>query len=162
MGMMSNGSHVNLLKGYKDDCGASAPPPAVLDDGEVECTIEKVLAHCDTTTGRRSYYVQRRGLPPEDSERSTASKLRNAADVVQDFSHGLSSKSRPAARVGRRVGTIAQAIQDTANADNIVQAPASSSAPTEPKRRRGRLQKADFVHSNAVQRRGRRRPRKQH
>ncbi|KAL3131415.1 hypothetical protein ABBQ38_007727 [Trebouxia sp. C0009 RCD-2024] len=78
-----------------------------------------------------------------------------------DYLDELSSKSRPAARVGRPESAVAQAIQDTANADNIVQAPDSSSAPAEPKRRRGRPEKADTVHSNAVQKRGRGRPRKQ-
>ncbi|KAL3151072.1 hypothetical protein ABBQ38_012942 [Trebouxia sp. C0009 RCD-2024] len=33
------------------------PHPAVLDDGAVECEIEKVLARRDTKTGCRSYYV---------------------------------------------------------------------------------------------------------
>ena len=45
---MFNVFHVSLLKRYKDGCRASAPPPAVLDDGEVESEIEKVLAHRDT------------------------------------------------------------------------------------------------------------------
>ena len=72
-----------------------------------------------------------------------ASKLRNAAVVVQDYLDELSKESRPAARVGRPDSTVAQAIQDTANADNIVQAP--DSAPAEPKRRQGRPRKADTV-----------------
>ncbi|KAL3153996.1 hypothetical protein ABBQ32_013551 [Trebouxia sp. C0010 RCD-2024] len=83
--------------------------------------------------------------------------------ISLDYLDELSNKSRPAARVGRPEGAIAQAIQDIANADNmfIVQAPDNSSAPTEPKRRRGRPKKADTVHSNAVQKSGRGRPRKQ-
>ena len=60
MGRMFNVFYVSLLKKYRDGCrpGSSAPPPAVLDDGETECEIEKILAHRDTKTGRRSYYVQ--------------------------------------------------------------------------------------------------------
>lgn len=42
--------HVSLLKPYKDGNSRSAPPPAVLDDGEVECEIDRILAHCDTKT----------------------------------------------------------------------------------------------------------------
>lgn len=160
MGRMFSVFHVSLLKRYKDGCRASAPPPAVLDDGEVECEIDKVLAHRDTKTGRRSYYVQWRGLPPEENEWLSASKLRNATDVLQDYLDELSKDSRPAARVGRPDSAVAQAIQDTANADNIVQAPDSSSAPAEPKRRRGRPRKADTVDNKAVQKRGRGRPRK--
>ena len=157
MGKMSNVFHVSLLKRYKD-----APPPAVLDDGEVECEIEKILAHRDTKTGRRPYYVQWRGLPPEENEWLSASKPRNAADVVQDYLGELSKEGRPACRVGRPDRAFAQAIQDTANADNIVQAPDSSSAPAEPKRQRGRPRKADTIHNKAVQKRGRGRPRKLH
>lgn len=48
----------------------------MLDDGEVECEIEKVLAQHDTKTGRRL----------------SAGKLRNAADVVQDYLDESSSK----------------------------------------------------------------------
>lgn len=44
MGRMFKVVHVSLLKRYKDGCRAAAPPPAVLDDGEVECEIERVLA----------------------------------------------------------------------------------------------------------------------
>ena len=150
MGRMSNVFHVSLLKRYKD-----APPPAVLDDGEVECETEKILAHRDTKTGRRPYYVQWRGLPPEENEWLSASKPRNAADVVQDYLRELSKEGRPAARVGRPDSAFAQAIQDTANAD-------SSSAPAEPKRQRGRPRKADTVHNKAVQKHGRGRPRKLH
>ena len=64
----------------------SAPFPAVLDNGEVECEVEKVLAHHDSNTGRRSYYVQWKGLPPaEENEWLTESKLKNATDVAQDY-----------------------------------------------------------------------------
>ena len=162
MGRMFNVFHVSLLKRYMDGCRATALPPAVLDDGELEGEIEKVLAHRDTKTGRRSYYVQWRGLPPEEKEWLPASKLRNAADVVQDYLDELSKESRPAARVGRPDSTVAQAIQDTAIADKIVPAPDSSSAPAEPKRQRGRTRKADTVHNKAVQKRGRGRPRRLH
>ncbi len=54
MSRMFNVFHVSLLKRYKDGNRGSAPPPAVLDDGEVECGIDKILAHRDTKTGRRS------------------------------------------------------------------------------------------------------------
>ena len=101
MSRMFNAFHVSLLKRYKDGCRGAAPPPAVLDDGETECEIDKVLAHRDTKTGRRSYYVQWRGLPPEENDWLPASKLRNAADVVQHYLNDSNSVTRPAARVGR-------------------------------------------------------------
>ncbi len=63
---MFNVFHVSLRKPYKDGNRGSAPPPAVSD--EVECEIDKILAHHDTKTGRRSYYVQWKGLPPEENE----------------------------------------------------------------------------------------------
>ena len=65
---MFNVFHVSLLNRCKDGYRRSAPPPAVSDDGEVECKIDKTLAHRDTKTGRRSYYVQWKGLPPEENE----------------------------------------------------------------------------------------------
>ena len=73
MSRMFNVFHVSLLKRYKDGCRGSAPPPAVLDNGEVEHEIEKVSAHRDSKTGRRSYYVQWKGLPPEENEWLTES-----------------------------------------------------------------------------------------
>ena len=161
MSRMFNVFHVSLLKRYKDGCRDSAPPPAVLDDGEVECEMDKILAHRDSKTGRRSYYVQWKGLPPEENEWLTASKLKNAADVVQDYLDDLSNKSRPAARVGRPESAVAQSIQDTANADNVVQQPEGSNAAAQPRRRRGRPKKANAVGDTAVQKRGRGRPRKQ-
>ena len=101
MSRMLNVFHVSLLMRYKDGCRGYAPPPAVLGAGEVECEIDNILAHRVSKTGRRSYYVQWKGLPPEENEWLTASKLKNAADVVQDYLDDLSNNSRPAARVGR-------------------------------------------------------------
>ncbi len=48
MSRMFNVFHVSLLKRYKDGNRGSAPPPAVLDDGEVECEIDNIRAHRDT------------------------------------------------------------------------------------------------------------------
>ena len=79
---MCNAFHVSLLKQYKDGYRRSAPAPDVLDDGEMECEVDRGLAHCDTKTGSRSYYVQWKGLPLEENERLTASKLKNVTDVV--------------------------------------------------------------------------------
>ncbi len=44
MSRMFNVFHVSLLKRYKDGDRGSAAPPAVLDYGEVECEINKILA----------------------------------------------------------------------------------------------------------------------
>ena len=133
----------------------------MLDDGEVECEIDKILAHRDSKTGRRSYYVQWKGLPPEENEWLTASKPKNAADVVQDYLDDLRNKSRPAASVGRPESAVAQSIQDTANADNVVQQPEDSNAAAQPRRRQGCPKKANAVGDAAVQKHGRGRPGKQ-
>ena len=50
--------HVSLLQRYEGGNRRSAAPPAVLDEGEVDCEIDKLLAHRDTKAGRRSYFVQ--------------------------------------------------------------------------------------------------------
>ena len=105
---MFNVFHVSLLKPYKDGKRGSAPPPAVLDDGEVECGMVNILAHRDTKTGRRSYYVQWKGLPPEENEWLTASKLKNATVVVQDYLDELRNRGRQAARVSRPDSAAAQ------------------------------------------------------
>ena len=44
MSRMSKVFHVSLPKRYKEGCRGSAPP-AVLDNGEESCEIERVLAH---------------------------------------------------------------------------------------------------------------------
>ena len=156
MTRMSNVFHVSLLKRYKDGNRGSAPPPAVLDDGEVECEIDKILAHRDTKTGRRSYYVQWRGLPPEENEWLTASKLKNATDVVQDYLNELSNRGRQAARVGRPDSAAAQggnAVSASGNTDS------QDAVVAKPKRGRGRPRKTGIT--KPAQKRGRGRPRKQ-
>ena len=150
MSRMFNVFHVSLLKRYKDGCRGSAPPPAVLDNGEVECEIEKVLAHHDSKTGRRSYYVQWKGLHPEENECLTESKLKNATDVVQDYLNELSNKDRPAARVGRPDSVAAQG-NNAVSQDNT---DTQGTAAEKPKRR-----KTDNI--RAVQKRGRGCPKKQ-
>ena len=148
--------HVSLLKRYKDGNRGSAPPPAVLDDGEVECEIDKIRANRDTKTGCRSYYVQWKGLPPAGSEWLTASKLKNATDVVQDYLDELSNRSRQAAKVGRPDTAAAQgdnAVSDNGNTDS------QDAVAAEPKRGRGRPRKAGIT--EPAQKRSRGRPRKQ-
>ena len=149
--------HVSLLKRYKDGCRGAAPPPAVLDDGETECEIDKILAHRDSKTGRRSYYVQWKGLPPEENEWLTASKLRNAADVVQDYLDEMHNKDRQAGRVGRPDSAAAHPGNSQVVTDSTTN---SQNAAAQPKRRRGRPRKTGAVCNKAVQKRGRGRPRK--
>lgn len=48
---------------------------------------------------------------PEENEWSSASKLRHAADVVQDYMDGLSNKSRLAARVGGQTVLLLRLLQ---------------------------------------------------
>jgi len=132
----------------------------VLDDGEVDCTltceIDKILAHRDTKTGHRSYYVQWKGLPPEENECLTASKLKNATDVVQDYLDELSNRGRQAARVGRPGSAAAQGdstVSDSGNTDS------QDAVVAKPKRGRGRPRMAGIT--KPAQKRGRGRPRKQ-
>ncbi len=108
MSRMFNVCHVSLLKRYEDGNRGSAAPPAVLDDGEVECEIDKLLAHRDTKTGCRSYFVQWNGLPPEENEWLTASKLKNGTDIVQGYLDELSNRGMQAARVGMPVSAASQ------------------------------------------------------
>ncbi len=100
MGRMFDVVYVSLLKKYRDGCrpGNSAPPPAVSDDGETE---SENLAHCDTKTGRRLYYVQWQGLPPEENECMTASRLKIAVDVVQAYLHELKTKGQTCCKSGQ-------------------------------------------------------------
>jgi len=156
MSRMFNVFHMSLLKGYKDGNRGSAPPPAVFDDGEVECEIDKILAHRDTKTGCRSYYVQWKGLPPEENEWLTASKLKSATDVVQDYLDELSNRDRQAARVGRPDSAAAQgdnAVSKSGNTDS------QDAVAAKPKRGRGRPRKTGIT--KPAQKRGRGRPRKQ-
>ena len=154
MSRMFSVFHVSLVKRYKDGNRGSAPPPAVLVDGEVECEFDKILAHRDTKTGRRSYYVQWRGLPPEENEWLTASKLKNATDVVQDYLNELSNRGRQAATVGRPDNAAAQggnAVSASGNTDS------QDAVVAKPKHGRGRPRKTGIT----AQKRGRGRPRKQ-
>ncbi len=75
--------HVSLLKRYKNGNRGSAPPYTVSNDDGAECEIDMILARCDTRTRCRSYYVQWKGLPPEQNEWLTASKLKDATDGVK-------------------------------------------------------------------------------
>jgi hypothetical protein len=153
---MFNVFHVSLLKPYKDGKGGSAPPPAVSDDSEVECEIDKILAHRDTKTGRRSYYVQWKGLPPEDNEWLTASKLKDVTYVVQDCLDELSNRGRQAAGVGRPDSAAAQgdnAVSDSGNTE------CQDAVAAKPKRGRGHPRKTGIT--KPAQKRGRGRPRKQ-
>ena len=86
-----------------------------------------------------------------------ASKLGNAADAVQDYLDDLKNKGRTAARVGRPVSAVDQAVQNTASADDLVPEP-DTVAPAE-KKKPGRPKKSSTVAKKPV-RRGRGRPRK--
>ena len=162
MSRMYNVFHVALLRRYKDGCtNPSAPLPAMLPDGEMECEVDKVLAHRTSKTGRRWYYVQWRGLPPEENEWLAAGKLGNAADVVQDYLTELHDKGRPAARVGRPDSAVSQVVEAVSQMDTSDTEPA---AVQKPKRGRGRPRKAGKQANNTtsgpVQKRRRGRPKK--
>ncbi len=69
----------------------------------------------------------------------TASKLRNAADVVQDYLDESKHKGRPAAGVGRPDGAANEASDDAASGDAHLGRP--NTAAVKPKRGRGRPRK---------------------
>ena len=100
--------HVSLLQRYEDGNRGSVAPPAVLDDGEVECEIDKLLARRDIKTGRRSYFVQWKGLSPEENEWLTAINLKNGTAVVQGYLDELSNRGMQAARVDMPVSAATQ------------------------------------------------------
>ena len=136
MGRMFDVFHVSLLKKYRDGCRSGlVPPSAVLNDGETECEVQKILAHRDAKTGRKSYYVQWQGLPPAENEWLTGSKLKNAADVEQNYLDELNNKGRPVARVGRP-NAIANEASDYAASDDA-HSGRQNTAAVKPKRGRG-------------------------
>ncbi len=100
--------------------------------------------------------MQWKGLPPAGNEWLTASKLKNATDVVQDYLDEPSNRGRQAARVGRPDSAAAQgdnAVSDIGNTDS------QDALAAKPKRGRGRPRKAGIT--KPAQKRSRGWPRKQ-
>ena len=97
--------HVSLLKRPKDGGRHSAPPPAMLLDGQEECEIDKVLSHRSRPHKRqpthREYLVSWKGMGPEDREWLSEHKLKNAADLVQEYLQDLQASGRSAPRIGK-------------------------------------------------------------
>ncbi|DBA66247.1 TPA: hypothetical protein ACH3X2_002507 [Trebouxia sp. C0005] len=106
MGKMHDVFHVSLLKRYKDGCRGSAPPPAVLPDGEVECEIEKVLAHHDwsqaylsglSDKGRAAARVGR----PDSAAAQNSSQNANAVSDRENTDMAAAATQQPRRRRGR-------------------------------------------------------------
>ena len=95
-----------------------------------------------------------KGLPPEENEWLTASKLQNAADVVQDYLTELSDRGRPAARVGKPDSAAVQRGSQSAVSDS-----ADNAGAVVPARGRGRPRKSGRIAKQPKHSRGR--PRKQ-
>ncbi|DBA89848.1 TPA: hypothetical protein ACH3X2_14250 [Trebouxia sp. C0005] len=101
--------HVLLRKRPRYGGRQSAPPPAILPDGQEEHEIDKVLSHRAKPhrhqPNHREYLVSWKGIcacmKPEDSEWLSKNKLKNAADLVKDNVQGLQAFGRTAPRVGR-------------------------------------------------------------
>lgn len=108
---MFNVFHVSLLERYKDQDRRPAPPAVVLDDGEIECKIDKILQDWSQVIQCAMDRPVSRG-----NEWLTKSKLKNASDFVQDYLDELINKGRQAARVGRPDSAAAQA--DSAVSDS--------------------------------------------
>ena len=96
---------VSLLKRPKDGGRHSAPPPAMLLHGQEECEIDKILSHRSRPHKRqpthREYLVSWKGMGPEDREWLSEHKLKNAADLVQEYLQGLQASGRSAPRIGK-------------------------------------------------------------
>lgn len=123
----------------------------VSDDGEVECELDKIVAHRDTKTGHRAYHVQWRGLPPRKHEWLTASKVQNASDVMQDYLDELSNRGRQAARVGRPDNAAAQG--DNAVGDRGIQTVSQDAAAAKLRRGRGCPRKTSIMTCSEARRR---------
>ena len=113
--------HVSLLKRPRDGGRNTAPPPAMLLDGQEEHEIDKVLACRPKPHKRqpnhREYLVSWKGMGPEENEWFSEHKLKNAADAVQDFHNNLRSQGRPAPRLG--MATDAEPNMQPANAASV-------------------------------------------
>ena len=130
--------HVSLLKKYQDGKRQSAPPPAVLLDGEEENEVQQVLAHRYQSRGQKhkrelENFVKFKGLGPEHSEWISSSGMTNAAESVQDYLDTLERQERPAARVGKPALPAAEPVISS-------EPPAVKSSPAA-KRKRGRRKK---------------------
>ena len=79
--------------------------PAMLLEGQEECEIDKVLSHRSRPHKRqpthREYLVSWKGMRPEDREWLSEHKLKNAADLVQEYLQGLQASGRSAPRIGK-------------------------------------------------------------
>jgi hypothetical protein len=98
-------SHVFLLRRPKDGGRNAAPPPAMLLDGFEECEIDKVLQHRPRPYKRqpnyKEYFVSSKGMGPEERAWLSEHKLKNGADVGQEYWDRLQSLARPAPRPGK-------------------------------------------------------------
>ena len=84
--------HVTLLQ--KPHGGRnSAPPPAMLLDGQEEYETDKILSHRNKPHKRqpnhRGFLVSWKVMGPEEREWLSETKVGNTADLVQDYLQGL-------------------------------------------------------------------------
>jgi hypothetical protein len=77
----------------------------MLLDGFEDCEIDKVLQHRPRPHKRqpnhKEYFVSWKGMGPEECAWLSEHKLKNAADVVQEYWDRLQSLVRPAPRPGK-------------------------------------------------------------
>ena len=129
--------HVSLLRRPKDGRRNAAPPPAMLLDGVEECEIDKVLQHRPRPHKRqpnhKEYFVSWKGMGPEERAWLSEHKLKNAADVVQEYWDRLQSLARPAPRPGKATTANPQYVDTSASP-----AHAASPAPAQQQKKRGR------------------------
>ena len=80
--------HVSLLKSYHVDPNSSPPPPPDVVDGDMEYTVERVLAHRDTRYGRKSvreYLIRWQGYGPEHDTWEPHTNMANAVNSIEEY-----------------------------------------------------------------------------
>ncbi len=128
--------HVSLHRRPKDGGCNAAPPPAMLLDGFEECEIDKVLQHRPEPHKRqpnhKECFVSWKGRGPEERAWLSEHKLKNAADVVQEYRDRLQSLTRPAPRPGKATTEDPQYVDTSASP-----AHAASTAPAQQQKKHG-------------------------
>jgi len=104
--------HVSLLKQYQEDPNTSPPPPPEVIDGNLEFTVERVLAHRDKRVGRRTtreYLIRWLGYGPEHDSWEPLAMLDNAAESISDYLADVEAKAGavvPGRRKRKRVDLV--------------------------------------------------------
>jgi hypothetical protein len=99
--------HVSLLRPYVESGRVLPPPLPEIIEGEVEYVVERILAHRDVGTGKRTkrqYLVKWAGYGPEHNSWEPMVNLTNSGDAIHKYwqDAGVISADSPAPRVRRQ------------------------------------------------------------